>query len=97
MSAAPIRGVYLATEGGSIRTFEGASSYSEWVFTDSMLPVPSMHDPAAPLPNANSDRVGRSFDVPLPQLDSGSTPGREKDKQRRKQRRRRQRSRNDDR
>ena len=93
--AAPIRGVYLATEGESIRIFMGASSYSEWVFTDTMLPVPSIPDPAAPLPSANSDRVGRVFDVPISELDNPSTQGKEEREQ--KRRRRRQRRQNDDR
>ena len=94
--AAPIRGVYLASEGDSIRTFDGRTSYSEWVFTDTMLPVPSIHDPAAPLPSANSDRVGRSFDMPLPKIEAGSAPGaKKKDQQRQQRRRRRQPNQND--
>ena len=88
VSAAPIRGVYLATEGDSIRIFDGRTSYSEWVFTDTMLPVPSIRDPAAPLPNANSDRVGRSFDVPAPKLEAGSGPGAKRRSKQRQDRRR---------
>ena len=63
---APIRGVYLATEGDSIRVFGGAGRYEDWSFTDTMLPVPSIPDPEGVLPSANADQVGRPFDVALP-------------------------------
>ena len=85
----PMRGVYLATEGEAIRSFFGAEDYSEWVFTDTLIPVPSIVNPEGPLPSANSDRIGRPFDVALPEARGLAGDDEDDDRGNRNRRRRR--------
>ena len=66
VSTGAIRGVYIHSDQEGIKTFQGSTKYSSWLFSDAVIPVPTLVDDN--LPSVRSDWIGRPF------KDEGSNP-----------------------
>ena len=70
----PIIGVHSLSDKESIRTFDGAEVYNEWVFAVEKVPTPAVNPTNGQLSGANDRWVGRPFPEGI-EPQSGSGPG----------------------
>jgi len=76
----PIVGVHSASDEESIRSFDGATVYSEWVFGVERVPTPAVNPANGQISRANDRWVGRPFPEGV-EPQSGSGPGGDGDKE----------------